>query len=81
MAGQHIRRWCERRRRLILAAQRVQQESRVTALYAALGTILIILAIPLGLMLAPLVIGAILLVVAMRRADRALNEPFAGAQA
>jgi hypothetical protein len=53
----------------------------VTPLYAALGTVLIIVAIPLGLMLAPLVIGVILLVLAMRRADRSLNEPFAGAGA
>jgi len=53
----------------------------MTATYAALGTILIIVAIPLGLMIAPLVIGVILLAVAMRRADRALDEPFRGAAA
>ena len=53
----------------------------MTATYAALGTILIIAAIPLGLMIAPLVIGAILLAVAMRRADRAINDPFRGATA
>jgi hypothetical protein len=48
----------------------------VTALYALLGIVLIIVAIPFGLMLAPLAIGAILLALAMRRADRAINEPF-----
>jgi hypothetical protein len=48
----------------------------MTALYALLGIVLIIVAIPFGLMIAPLVIGAILLGVAMRRADRAINEPF-----
>jgi hypothetical protein len=39
----------------------------MTATYAALGTILIIVAIPLA--------------VAMRRADRAINDPFRGATA
>jgi hypothetical protein len=38
-----------------------------------LGILLIIIAIPFGLMLAPLAIGVIILVVAVRRADRALN--------
>ena len=41
--------------------------------YALLGVLLILFAIPFGLMLAPLIIGAILLAVAIRRADRALE--------
>ncbi len=40
-----------------------------------LGILLILIAIPFGLMLAPLAIGLIVLVVAVRRADRALNTP------
>jgi predicted membrane protein len=53
----------------------------MTPILAVIGVVLVIAAIPLGLMLAPLVIGAILLGFAMRRADRALNEPFRGAAA
>jgi hypothetical protein len=41
---------------------------------AAIGIALIIVAIPFGLMLAPLTIGIIVLVVALRRADRALQR-------
>ena len=41
---------------------------------AAIGIALILVAIPFGLMLAPLVIGIIVLVVALRRADRALSR-------
>jgi hypothetical protein len=37
--------------------------------------ILVIVSIPLGLMLAPLATGGILLWVALRRADRALQVP------
>jgi hypothetical protein len=40
---------------------------------SVLGILLIIIAIPFGLMLAPLAIGVIILVIVMRRADRALN--------
>jgi hypothetical protein len=43
------------------------------AAYALLGVLLILFAIPLGFMLAPLIIGAILLSVAIRRADRAVQ--------
>ena len=39
---------------------------------AVLGILLIFMAIPFGLMLAPLAIGIIVLVVALRRMDRAL---------
>lgn len=42
---------------------------------AILGLILILVAIPFGLMLAPLAIGIIVLVVALRRMDRALGMP------
>ena len=42
---------------------------------AVLGLLLIIVAIPFGLMLAPLAIGVIVLVVALRRMDRALALP------
>ena len=41
---------------------------------AAIGIALILVAIPFGLMLAPLTIGIIVLVVALRRADRALSR-------
>jgi hypothetical protein len=41
---------------------------------AAIGIALILVAIPFGLMLAPLAIGIIVLVVALRRADRALSR-------
>jgi len=45
-----------------------------------LGILLIIVAIPFGLMLAPLAIGLIVLVVALRRADRTFKaSPAAGA--
>jgi hypothetical protein len=39
---------------------------------AVLGILLILFAIPFGLMLAPLAIGIIVLVVALRRMDRTL---------
>jgi hypothetical protein len=45
----------------------------MTPIYAILGVALVILAIPLGLMLAPLIIGGILVYVVLRRADRSLN--------
>ena len=45
----------------------------MTPIYAILGIALVMLAIPLGLMLAPLVIGGILVFVVLRRADRSLN--------
>jgi len=51
----------------------------MNAIYAILGVLLVIFAIPLGLMLAPLVIGAILLFVVLRRADRALQVQGAAA--
>jgi hypothetical protein len=41
--------------------------------YAALGILLILFAIPFGLMLAPLAIGVIVLVFALRRMDRAVG--------
>ena len=41
--------------------------------------LLIIVAIPFGLMLAPLAIGVIVLIVALRRMDRALAIPDASA--
>ena len=53
----------------------------MTSLYAVLGILLVIVAIPLGLMLAPLVIGAILLWIGLRRADRALQAAAPGAAA
>ena len=51
------------------------------AVYALLGVLLILFAIPLGFMLAPLIIGAILVIVAYRRADRALEANVTGAAA
>lgn len=49
--------------------------------YAALGILLILIAIPFGLMLAPLAIGVIILVLALRRMDRAVSigDPAASA--
>ena len=44
---------------------------------AALGLVLILFAIPFGLMLAPLAIGIIVLVVALRRMDRSLDRSVA----
>ena len=44
---------------------------------AALGLVLILFAIPFGLMLAPLAIGIIVLVVALRRMDGALDRSVA----
>ena len=41
--------------------------------YAALGILLILLAIPFGLMLAPLAIGVIVLVLALRHLDGAVG--------
>lgn len=41
--------------------------------YAALGILLILVAIPFGLMLAPLAIGVIVLVLALRHMDRAVG--------
>ena len=41
---------------------------------AALGIALILVAIPFGLMLAPLTIGIVVLVIALRRADRGLSR-------
>ena len=46
-------------------------------IYAILGVALVIVSIPLGLMLAPLIIGAILIWIPLKRADRAL-QPLAG---
>ncbi len=45
--------------------------------HALLGTLLIVIAIPFGLMLAPLAIGVIVLTLALRRMDRAvaLGDP------
>lgn len=49
----------------------------MTATLAALGVVLIVLAIPLGLMLAPLAIGIILVWFGLRRLDGVL-EPLDG---
>jgi hypothetical protein len=45
----------------------------VSGAYAALGILLILVAIPFGLMLAPLAIGVIVLVLALRHMDRAVG--------
>jgi hypothetical protein len=51
----------------------------VNGALTVLGILLILIAIPFGLMLAPLAIGIIVLVVALGRADRALDsQTFAG---
>ena len=53
----------------------------MTALYAFLGIVLVIVAIPFGLMLAPLVIGAILIWIGIRRGHRAIQPPLQGTPA
>jgi hypothetical protein len=45
----------------------------VSGAYALLGILLILFAIPFGLMLAPLAIGVIILVLALRQMDRAVG--------
>ena len=47
--------------------------SSMSGAYALLGILLILVAIPFGLMLAPLAIGVIVLVFALRRMDRAVG--------
>ncbi|MDF2736055.1 MAG: hypothetical protein K0S97_2679, partial [Chloroflexota bacterium] len=47
--------------------------SSMSGAYALLGILLILIAIPFGLMLAPLAIGVIVLVFALRRMDRAVG--------
>ena len=44
----------------------------MSAAYAALGIVLVLVAIPFGLMLAPLAIGVVILVLALRRMDGAV---------
>jgi len=45
----------------------------MTAVLTTFGILLLLFAVPLGLMLAPLILGAILLVVGLRRASRAFE--------
>ncbi len=47
---------------------------------AILGILLILIAIPFGLMLAPLALGVIVLVVVVRRVDRDLDASTVGAR-
>ena len=51
----------------------VPGRSSMSGAYALLGILLILVAIPFGLMLAPLAIGVIVLVFALRRMDRAVG--------
>ncbi|HEY0442719.1 MAG TPA: hypothetical protein VGC90_00700 [Candidatus Limnocylindrales bacterium] len=44
----------------------------MTAVLAVLGILLVLFAIPLGLMLAPFILGVVLLALGLRRADAAL---------
>lgn len=53
----------------------------MNGLTAALGILLVLVAIPFGFMLAPLVIGAILIWFALRRLDDALAPPPIGGPA
>src|SRR3954451_4113043 len=46
---------------------------KMTSILTGLGILLVIFAIPFGLMLAPLILGAILLVFGLRRASRAFQ--------
>lgn len=56
-------------------------ETQMTPLLTVLGIALIIVAIPFGLMLAPLAIGSILVVFGLRRLDGLLEDPRAGQRA
>lgn len=58
----------------VIAIRRVQP----SAALAVVGILLIVFAIPFGLMLAPLAIGVIVLVVGLRRLDRAVNVSLTG---
>jgi hypothetical protein len=51
-----------------------------TSALAALGILLVIVAIPFGLMLAPLILGVIIVAVSFRRLGQSL-EPAGGAAA
>lgn len=53
----------------------------MTPLYAVLGILLVLVAIPLGLMLAPLIVGAILIAIGIRRADAAIQPNLTAAAA
>ena len=53
----------------------------MTALLAAFGVLLIVLAIPLGLMLAPLFLGVLLVWFGLRRLADTLQVPSGGAAA
>ncbi|MFL5680810.1 MAG: hypothetical protein ACJ77B_09450 [Chloroflexota bacterium] len=45
----------------------------MTSILTGLGILLVLFAIPFGLMLAPLILGAVLLVFGLRRASRAFQ--------
>ena len=47
----------------------------MTAVLAALGILLVLIAVPLGLMLAPLILGVVLVVVGLRRASATVGAP------
>ena len=53
----------------------------MTPLYAVLEILLVLIAIPLALLLAPLIVGAILIAIGIRRADRAIQPNLAGGAA
>jgi hypothetical protein len=67
------RRWSLLASRRTLWASSFVSESSMTGPLALLGILLLLVAIPLGLMIAPLVLGVILVVVAYRRFDRAVG--------
>jgi hypothetical protein len=50
----------------------------MTPVYAILGVLLILVSIPLGLMLTPLIVGGILVYLALKRADGALQAAVPG---
>jgi hypothetical protein len=50
-------------------------ESLMTPVLAVLGVLLLLVAIPLGWMLAPFVLGVALIVVVSRRAHSAIQTP------
>jgi hypothetical protein len=77
------RRWCETRPpgTIELDHDRIGALPAMTAVLAAFGVLLIVLAIPFGLMLAPLFVGVLLVWFGLRRLADTLRVPTGGAPA
>ena len=68
------------RRDAVARSSHLLESTMSTTALAALGILLVLVAIPFGLMLAPLIIGVIIVAVSFRRLGAAL-EPAVGAVA